>query len=465
MNLQYDSSGRLLAVVGPSVTRGANNNANIFPNGTAWVFQYDTGNSRPARQNDLIKIWHPNQVAPYVSSSRSVNTASVYASATPRQQISYYNDPTDTFQYGKVEKVIESATGSGSTGAGAYGYMYLNSGLPSNLINPSDTIVSQTIETDRNGNQTAYSFNINQMVVCKQQFATRGKSSLEASSWTTWTAYNTHNQPILVVMPAGNSVALTYEDETNTITINGMPYARRIGLLQSVTRLPGNTHSIPSRPGSNGQTQLQELYFYDPIYSQLCASIEVRGNPIDAGGDFFPPQNLGTTPTSADRSRYATITFFDYQKDTATVVGNDTVLQTQLGLASTQIGSLITFVSQQMNVPTNQGPLPAGFQMGIGDVNGEETGNGTGVYARHLGSVVQIQPRRRCSLFPAPAARRGHGRRSLFLSSSPATPSASGRPAPILKETSRFTSASRRTTRRGPASSSCHPSPTSSTAL
>ena len=269
--------------------------------------------------------------------------------------------------------------------------MYLNSGLPSNLINPSDTIVSQTIETDRNGNQTAYSFNINQMVVCKQQFATRGKSSLEASSWTTWTAYNTHNQPILVVMPAGNSVALTYEDETNTITINGMPYARRIGLLQSVTRLPGNTHSIPSRPGSNGQTQLQELYFYDPIYSQLCASIEVRGNPIDAGGDFFPPQNLGTTPTSADRSRYATITFFDYQKDTATVVGNDTVLQTQLGLTSTQIGSLITFVSQQMNVPTNQGPLPAGFQMGIGDVNGEGTGNGTGVYARHLGSVVQIQ--------------------------------------------------------------------------
>ena len=121
VNLQYDSSGRLLAVVGPSVTRGANNNANIFPNGTAWVFQYDTGNSRPARQNDLIKIWHPNQVAPYVSSSRSVNTASVYASATPRQQISYYNDPTDTFQYGKVEKVIESATGSGSTAQGRMG--------------------------------------------------------------------------------------------------------------------------------------------------------------------------------------------------------------------------------------------------------------------------------------------------------------------------------------------------------
>ena len=54
LNFQYDSAGRLVAVVLPSVTRGANSNANTFPNGTAYVFKYDTANSRPARQNDLI---------------------------------------------------------------------------------------------------------------------------------------------------------------------------------------------------------------------------------------------------------------------------------------------------------------------------------------------------------------------------------------------------------------------------
>jgi hypothetical protein len=136
-------------------------------------------------------------------------------------------------------------------------------------------------------------------IVHRQVFATRGKNSLQAESWETWTKYNSHNQPVLVVMPEGNSIAYEYEDETNTITFAGVPYARRIGLLTSVTRLPGNTLGIPSRP---------------------VASIEERGNPINSAGLYFPPQNLGATPGDSDRTRYATLTFFDFQKDaTATV--------------------------------------------------------------------------------------------------------------------------------------------------
>jgi RHS repeat-associated protein len=387
-NFQYDSAGRLVAVVGPSITRGAD--GNTFPNGTAYVYQYDVSNPRPERQNDLIKIWYPNQVAPYLDSSRVVDVASVYASATPRQQISYYNDPTDAFHYGKIQQLIESPSGSGSVGSGAYGYIYLNTGLPTNKIDPSDPIVTRTIATDRNGNQVAYDFNADQMLVHKQVFATRNKNSLEASSWETWTQYNNQNLAVLEVMPEGNSIAYEYEDESNTIKINGIPYAPRIGLLKSMTKFPGNTIGIPGRAGSNGQTQLTELYFYDPLFNNQCAVITAAGNPIDSSGTYFTPQNGGTTPTNSNRSRYATITYYDYQKDTTNVVKNDTALQQQLGLTATQISQLIQYVNNQMNVPFNQGPLPGGFKMGIGDVNGEGTGKGTGIAARHQGAAVEI---------------------------------------------------------------------------
>ena len=53
VNYQYDTQGRLVAVVTPSVTRGANNNGTVYPGGMAYVFQYDVNNPRPARQNAI----------------------------------------------------------------------------------------------------------------------------------------------------------------------------------------------------------------------------------------------------------------------------------------------------------------------------------------------------------------------------------------------------------------------------
>jgi RHS repeat-associated protein len=401
VNFQYDTLGHVVAVVGPSIARGAN--GNTFASGTATVFQYDISNPRPERRNDLLKIWYPNQVAPYVSTDisglRSVDVASVYAHATPRQTISYYNDPTDAFHYGKIQQLIESASGAGTVGAGAYGYIYLNSGLPANKIDPGDPIVSRTISTDRNGNQIIYDFSARLMLVHKQVFATRGKNSLQASSWEYWTKYNSHNQPLVEVMPEGDSVEYQYEDESNTIQINGMPYAPRIGLVKSITRKVSNTIGTPSRAASNGQSQTTTLYFYEPLFNHVCATIEERGNPIDGSGTFFTPQNGGTTPTSGDRSRYATITYYDYQKDTAATVQADGALQTKLNLSSLQIAQLISYVGTQMNGPSSAGPLPAGFEMAIknnpgdanSDVNGDGTGEGTGNIAPHLGNVVKLK--------------------------------------------------------------------------
>ena len=116
--------------------------------------------------------------------------------------------------------------------------------------------------------------------------------------------------------------------------------------------------------------------------------MERRGNPINATGGYFPPQNLGT----AGAARYATITSYDYQKDDQSTVSGDPALQASLGLSAAQIDALYTFVNTQMG---NAGltPFQTGFPSGLGDINGDGTGNGASSglpAARHLGNVVQV---------------------------------------------------------------------------
>ena len=97
--------------MGPAVTRGADNSSNVFP-GLGWAFKYDSNNPRIERQNDIVAIYHPNQVAPYLSSTRTVDVAAVYANSLAREQLAYYQDPTDAPQWGKVQQYTESATGT-----------------------------------------------------------------------------------------------------------------------------------------------------------------------------------------------------------------------------------------------------------------------------------------------------------------------------------------------------------------
>ena len=390
LNFQYDSAGHLIAVVLPSINNAAPDNT--FPNGTAYVFQYDTGNSDPNRQNDLIKIWYPNETLPYINSSRVVDTASVYTNATPRYVIAYGQTSTD-LNYGAV---ISETVGDPTNGVGGtYTFSYSNTSLPSNIIDPSDPIVSQTTMTDRNGNITVFNFNYNGMVVMKQVQNNRNKSSLETGPYVTWTQYNAQNQKLLEVFPAGDSMAYTYDTGMIDFGSGAQLYPPRRGLLLSETHYPGNSIGIPSRPGSNGQSQLTKTWFYDPIYNQVCAVIEHRGNPISTTGSppvnvYFTPQNGTAAPTDSDRSAYATFTYYDYQKNqTATITGS-TTLQDLLGLTAAQIQSLITYAGGQMTA----GGLPNGFQTNLGDINGDGTG-GVGpqesAASPMLGNRVKIQ--------------------------------------------------------------------------
>ncbi len=89
------------------------------------------------------------------------------------------------------------------------------------------------------------------------------------------------------------------------------------------------------------------------------------------------------------RSWASAYTNYDYQKDTQGTVSGDTDLQAKLGLGSGDIDDLYSYVNNQY---TAAGLI--GFPSGLGDVNGDGTGDGvdlTTPAATHLGNVVQIQ--------------------------------------------------------------------------
>jgi len=118
--------------------------------------------------------------------------------------------------YGRVvqETVGDPAHGVGGT----YQYLYTTSGLPSIPFpgDPADAIVFRCVLTDRNDNQTVYGLQ-------RRADARGGWSHTEPRedrhpldgtypSYVTWTAYNSRNPALLQVLPAGNSIAFTYEN-------------------------------------------------------------------------------------------------------------------------------------------------------------------------------------------------------------------------------------------------------------
>lgn len=282
INFQYDSAGRLEWVITPSINKGSE--GNTFPGGTAYVFQYDSQNLLAERRDDLIRVWYPNEATPYIDvETRTVDVARVYAEATPRYVVAYGQNPLDPDSYGRV--VVETVGDPENGVGGHYHLTYLTDGLPENLIDPADPIVLEVLVEDRNGNQTIYDFNENNMPVRVAAYRC-GKLTVDGhplpNSYVTWTKYNAHNQPLLVIHPEGNSVE--YEYDNGQVADWSGTYVKRMGLLLRETHRPGHCHieGIPDgqRQGSSGQVELTWRYFYDPIYNQKCAVIERRGDPL-----------------------------------------------------------------------------------------------------------------------------------------------------------------------------------------
>ena len=379
-----------MAVVTPSILQAAT--GNTFPGGTAYVFQYDVNNPRPDRRDDLVKIWFPNEATPFMdAAARTVNVAGVYASATPRYVVEYGQDPTDADLYGRVvrETVGDPANGVGGT----YQYLYTTQGLPGIPFpsDPADTLVFRCVLTDRNDNQTVYDFNAAQMPVRVEVIRSRGKIDIPSTvtwpSYVTWTQYNSQNQPVLQVLPAGNSLAFTYE--------NGIDLGLS-GPLQPPRGVVAQSHGLSGqfpgdRAGSSGQQRAESAYGDLLLRADLQSAL--RGwsggatRSTRRAATSHPRISARPAPRGTRRSRPMTTRRMIRARSAAI-----RPCRRRWASAPRKIDALYTFVNTQMG---NAGltPFQTGFPSGLGDINGDGTGNGASSglpAARHLGNVVQV---------------------------------------------------------------------------
>lgn len=368
ITLQYDSStGDLVAVIGPSVTVGAP--GNTFPGGKAYVLQYDSGNPDPNRRKDIVKVYFPKQVAPYLNTAtRTVDVAAVYANATPRHVITYGQNSADPSTYGRV---MSERIGDGAAVGGTYQFSYQFAAYGAAL--PAGVALRTTM-TDPNGNVTVHDFDSNGNRVRLEVRTNRNKSSKNpASIVTTWEYSATDNLLLRQTFPEGNSVEYTYDDGVIRDPATGNPLftlRSRVGFLLKETHKPG--------PRGGDQAELTTRYFPDPVFSRELVRIDPRGNPIDAAGTYFTPQNGGPTPTDTDRSRYATWTRYDYEEDGSDA--NKQALADMLGITLTQFNQLLAWQDKVLK----DGGLPQGYQFGLGDINGDGRTN------QRLGNPIKV---------------------------------------------------------------------------
>jgi YD repeat-containing protein len=127
----------------------------------------------------------------------------------------------------------------------------------------------------------------------RQKVQVAGQSN--PTTFVTRWSYNASNQPTFVETPEGDTAHYEY----NQGAVAGMSgaYSRRVGLLQKATTRPGPRGG--SGPSGQEQDELTVINCYEPLFNQVCATIETRGNPISGTSTFFTPQNGRTTPTVA----------------------------------------------------------------------------------------------------------------------------------------------------------------------
>ena len=383
LTFQYEN-GHLVAVMLPVLNQTVSGNE--FPLGTAYVFQYEDD----CDGGLLTKIWFPNQATPFIEEpSPGVRAVKLHgqggiydtATAVPRYTVSY----NSLSQVSSVT-IGDPNPAAGVGGTISYDYADLAQGAVLNVIdplpdNPSEgfyrELKKRITVTDRNGNITESYLDTLGRTWKRVVKANRNKNSLQAAEYVTWFRYDPMSQLILVVFPEGNSVSYSYETGAipGTIWTASEPYAKRVGLLIEQDRRPDNPNANLPRPRqivANHNTPmnglLSVLYFYEPLFNQLCATVEERGNPIDLMGNFFFPQNGGPVPSSGNRSRYASVISFDYQKNPAAFVATDAVLQAKLLLNSGQVVSLAKSSRAGKERGTGAGPGSGGSKYPCGGI-------------------------------------------------------------------------------------------------
>lgn len=244
MRFEYDDAGNVIAVRSPAVT--GTPTGNDFPLGKTTRFAYDS-------QGRLVRVWAPNQVA----------------SGGP---------PVVEIQYDGSGRVAALAIGgTNASGVPAGGTIHYSYGA------------GETTVTDRNGNQTTYTFDGAGHITAIRE-KTRGLRTGEPTFYETQYEYNADGQVTRVVYPEGNSVAYTY-DQSNP------------DRLAQGNRLASTRRPDAERGGD--QSQITSSQTYEPIYQQVKSATEARGND-----PAYEPQNGGTWSAA----RYTTVYTYDYEE-------------------------------------------------------------------------------------------------------------------------------------------------------
>lgn len=345
----YDSNGDLVSVTSPVVT--GTPNGNNYPNEKTTSYAYSTGFGEPALNHNLLTITRPNEVA--LEPDGPPMLVNVYGTNI--------GDP-ETFDrvaqqdFGGLNEA--SANRSIPPAGGRFTFFYAELDP---CANPSDVTVpcTQTTVVDSNGNVAEYRHNVKGNRVRYEEFTGRVdplnpvlpptgplRSSDPASFVTTY-AYDLDSDLLQVVYPEGNTVAYTYDasnpdrfQQANLLEVQGVADGTRGGDVDDPVPDPIIT-----------------TYAYEPIYNQVRAVCESRGNDPN----FVPPVDPGSTGCA----RYTTTGLFDYQEG-----NNSAALAAELGVTEPEVNSLLS---------------TAGVSLGLGDLNAD------GLTDQTAGNVVRAE--------------------------------------------------------------------------
>lgn len=296
---KYDANGDLVAVRSPVVLGTSTDND--FPNGKTTQYEYSSGfdDSTDPRlaflNHNLVAIIDPKQ---------------------QRYLVNTYGEELDTYEFDRVLTQQFGEPGQEYQ----YSYTELNPNTPITPNLPRN----ETVEIDRNGNRRVYIHNEIGNLLEEHVETNRDVNPDDPSEFVTTHTYNADGERLSTVFPEGNRIDYTF-DSSNADRLQQ-------GNLISVTRTAG--------PRGGDQSQLLVTRRYEPIFNQVLAETEERGND-----PAFEPQNGG----SASAARYTTTYTFDYQE------GNTlAALATETGRSTSNLSALLS---------------TAGVALDLGDIN------------------------------------------------------------------------------------------------
>ncbi|WP_372365551.1 RHS repeat-associated core domain-containing protein [Candidatus Uabimicrobium sp. HlEnr_7] len=255
----YNNLGQLISVRSPVVENTSN--GNDFPDGKLYKYVYSSGFDNEALNHNLLEIIEPNETA-------TNNEASV---------TNFYDADDRLFK--------QDWSGTNISGVEAGGTVFFSreeiniEEAPDDLDLPREVVTV----TDRRGNVTILSYNINKNLI-KKEVKTRGLRENDPVSFITTMKYNEAGLQTEVIAPLQNRVVTEYDENNNNVFQRGNPIRATV---------------FPDAVRGADQDFLKVEMEYEPVFNQLISYTEQRELT-----ENFEPQNGGPITEGRYTSEY-----------------------------------------------------------------------------------------------------------------------------------------------------------------